>query len=292
MKTIATHNHSFHADDVFGVATLLLIYPDAKVIRTRDEGLIAQADIVLDVGRIYDESKLRFDHHQEGGAGVRENGIPYASFGLIWKRFGKELCVSQEEIDNIDTNLVQVVDAEDNGFTLFTPVIASARLFSISSVIGCLNPVLSEKQDFDLIFMQAVEIAKTILCREIVVAKELVETKRVFRETYKKSSDKRFVILEKEYSRSLWGQCVEEFPELLFVVVPREQMFALRAVRKNASTFENRKDLPLTWAGKVGKELEEITGVVGANFCHNKRFVANAKTKEAILALLDKALNE
>ena len=40
------------------------------------------ADIVIDVGGQYDPDAGRFDHHQRGGAGERENGIPYSSFGL------------------------------------------------------------------------------------------------------------------------------------------------------------------------------------------------------------------
>jgi uncharacterized UPF0160 family protein len=37
--------------------------------------------------------------------------------------------------------------------------------------------------------------------------------------------------------------------------------------------------------------LEKITGVAGAIFCHNARFMAVAKTKEAILKLSEIALN-
>jgi uncharacterized UPF0160 family protein len=43
---------------------------------------------ILDVGDIYNPDQFRFDHHQAGGAGKRENDISYASCGLIWKHFG------------------------------------------------------------------------------------------------------------------------------------------------------------------------------------------------------------
>ena len=48
--TIATHNGSFHADDVFGVAVLRLLHPGATLLRTRDAALIAAADYAVDVG--------------------------------------------------------------------------------------------------------------------------------------------------------------------------------------------------------------------------------------------------
>ena len=54
-KTIVTHSGAFHADDVFAVATLDLTY-DGKVkfMRSREPEDLAKADIVLDVGAVYD----------------------------------------------------------------------------------------------------------------------------------------------------------------------------------------------------------------------------------------------
>src|SRR3989344_3712170 len=92
IKTIITHNGSFHSDEVFGCAVLSILFPKAKIIRTRDEKIIEKGDIVIDVGGIYNPKKMRFDHHQKGGAGIRKDSIPYASFGLIWKTFGLKLC--------------------------------------------------------------------------------------------------------------------------------------------------------------------------------------------------------
>jgi uncharacterized UPF0160 family protein len=89
-KILVTHNATFHADDIFATATLsLLLGGKVKVIRTRDEEIIRTGDYVYDVGGEYDASINRFDHHQKGGAGKRENGIPYAAFGLLWKTYGE-----------------------------------------------------------------------------------------------------------------------------------------------------------------------------------------------------------
>ncbi len=89
---VATHNGNFHADDVFSVAALRSVLPSFKLIRTRNLDLIAKADIVIDVGGEYDPDTGRFDHHQRGGAGQRENAIPYSSFGLVWQKYGLEIC--------------------------------------------------------------------------------------------------------------------------------------------------------------------------------------------------------
>ena len=61
---IATHNGSFHADDVFGVAVLMLLHPGAELVRTRDEQVVAAADFAVDVGGEWDPARGRFDHHQ------------------------------------------------------------------------------------------------------------------------------------------------------------------------------------------------------------------------------------
>jgi uncharacterized UPF0160 family protein len=87
---IVTHAGSFHLDDLFAIATISLIYPDIEIVRSRDKSEAASADFVVDVGDVNDTEKNRFDHHQEGGAGKREDGTPYASFGLVWKKFGKK----------------------------------------------------------------------------------------------------------------------------------------------------------------------------------------------------------
>ncbi len=108
--TIVTHSSKFHPDDVFGVATLLLVMEKENtkvtVVRSRDADIVAHADYAVDVGGEYDSVRGRFDHHQIGGAGKRDNGIPYASFGLVWKTYGEILCGSKEIADKVDEKLV------------------------------------------------------------------------------------------------------------------------------------------------------------------------------------------
>jgi uncharacterized UPF0160 family protein len=62
-------------------------------------------------------------------------------------------------------------------------------------------------------------------------------------------------------------------------------------VRENLAGFKNRKDLPQAWAGKVNEELQKITGVADATFCHNARFTCGAGSKEGALALAKLALD-
>src|SRR3954454_3890260 len=85
---IATHSGKFHADDVWAVMALDIVFPGCELIRTRDPERIRRADFAVDVGGIWDPETGRFDHHQNGFEGARESGVAYASAGLVWKTYG------------------------------------------------------------------------------------------------------------------------------------------------------------------------------------------------------------
>ena len=41
-------------------------FADAPVVRTRDPAVLADLDIIVDVGGVYDPETHRYDHHQRG----------------------------------------------------------------------------------------------------------------------------------------------------------------------------------------------------------------------------------
>ena len=146
---IVTHDSSFHTDDIFACATLLILYPDAEIIRSRDQKVIESADIVFDVGGIYDPQNKKFDHHQTGGAGKRENGIPYASFGLVWKEFGEKICGSKIVAEKIDIRLCQPIDAIDNGIEITKKIYKNVFPYTISDFLSSYKKI-DEPSEEDL----------------------------------------------------------------------------------------------------------------------------------------------
>src|SRR3989344_6790531 len=116
IKTVVTHCLNFHADDVFAIAILKIIYPDLKVMRIGHQDIESQkkADIRVDVSGRYNHELGDYDHHQAGGAGKRENGIPYAAAGLIWKHYSYKIA-GKEVQEYIDKKMIQYIDADDNG---------------------------------------------------------------------------------------------------------------------------------------------------------------------------------
>ena len=117
---IATHNGTFHADDVFGVAVLMLLHPHAELVRTRDARRIAEADFAVDVGGEWDVARGRFDHHQRGFSGARPNGVVYASAGLVWAAFGVTLVRRLFGLAGADPALAQAVGTLDALIFMYT----------------------------------------------------------------------------------------------------------------------------------------------------------------------------
>jgi uncharacterized UPF0160 family protein len=295
MKKLITHNGSFHTDDIFAAATLSLVLEKKgeafEIIRTRDPEIINSGDYVFDVGGVYDEEKNRFDHHQVGGAGRRVFGegddrveIEYAACGLVWKKFGIELTQSIEAVGFLDKRLFAPIDANDNGFDL---VERKYKVFpySIQDFFRVMRPTWNEKDlEVDKMFLESVKIAKEILVREIINAKDIILSSQSILSVYKNSLNKDILIFDDDYPSS---EILNDLPEVLFVVYPREtsNTWGVKAIRENSQTFKNRKDLPVSWAGLRDEELQRVTGVSDAVFCHRGLFLAVSNSKEGAIKL-------
>jgi uncharacterized UPF0160 family protein len=283
--TIATHNGNFHADDVFSVAALKCVIPTFNLIRTRDLEVIAEADIVLDVGGEYDPENGRFDHHQRGGAGERENGIPYSSFGLIWKKYGIEICGGNEEVANsVDAGLVSNIDAVDCGH-----VEGVSKGISLSQTISMYNPTWQEDSHFDTCFEEAVEFATRILTRFIASANGGISARSIVAAAIEKAEDPRVIVLE-QYTP--WKRTVHNLSdEALFMVYPSDSgQWRIQTVPVELGSFENRKSLPASWAGLSHEALQAVTGIDDAMFCHKGLFIAGAESLESVLNMATMAL--
>lgn len=289
-KIVAVHSGRFHADDAFAVAMVsLYLGYIPKIIRTREEKILAKADFVLDVGRVYDPALNKFDHHSEGWNVKRDNGILYAASGLVWKEFGSKICGSSEVAAIIDKNIIQGIDANDNGISISKNIFEGVKVYSIFDYIFSFNTTWREESKNDEYFKKTVIIAKDILVREIFRAKDLIEGEKDIQDIYSKTENKSILILEKPYD---YMNIVERLPEVLFVISPRsiDNTWHINAVSTKGGLFERRKELPSEWAGKSGEEFQKITGDKDAVFCHNKRFVAVSKSKEGAIELAKKAL--
>ncbi len=288
---IVTHSGTFHADELLAVAALEIMFAGApyEVVRSRDPEVIKSGDYVVDVGGVYDPKTNRFDHHQHGGAGERPNGIPYSAFGLVWKHYGEKIAGSKAVADAVDKTIGHPIDMGDNGMDYYKLVRLDTEPLILQSVVGLFRPTWSEKASYDDRFLELVAFLRRFLELTIKVERDKKEGEALVEAAYKAATDKRMIILDGSYP---WQEALAAHPEPLYVVKPKSQgvYWEVECVRDNPYGFENRKKLPDAWAGLFDTPLADVTGVSDAIFCHNKRYIAVAESKEGALKLAALAL--
>ncbi len=286
-KKVGTHDGRFHADEVMATAILKQIY-EIELVRTRNQDTLDKLDIVYDVGR------GKFDHHDLEKI-YREDGIPYAASGLIWKEFGHEVIKSLApkleglEVDDlfkyVDRILIKGIDALDNGMRPNSNI----RVMSIAALISDFNPPWNNKGQVDKAFEQAVELASKVLYNTIIQRKSVIEAKEIVHAAFEKRNYTKILVLDEPcpYAESL--KEIDKNKEVLLVIYPRDNEYALQTVRGQGG--KDIISLPKEWAGREGLQLVEVTGVEDAVFCHSGLFIAIAKSKEGALKLAELALN-
>jgi len=290
--TIGTHSGNFQCDDVMAVAMLRMLYPELEIVRTREKHLLYQCTFVVDVGGEYNHDHLRYDHHQTGGGGQRENGIKYSACGLVWKHYGAEICGSQEVADRVDAHFVQSIDATDCGQHLYEgghSNFPGVRGSSISSMIASLNPTWDEEPEYDQRFAEAVTLGTVFLMRAIVAAKGAAKAEARVRADIQSSPDPRVIVLSEPLP---WQEVVvREAPEALYVVYLNEAgTWMAQGAPSALGSFKTKHSPPALWGGKDGAALKELTGVEDAIFCHNNLFIMGAGSLCGILQLVNISL--
>lgn len=281
-KTVGTHNGSFHVDELVALSTLKIYNPRLKIIRTRDDDILNSLDARVDVGKRYNYETNDFDHHQKEGAGKRENGVSYASAGLIWKHFGGGLCESSEAHLIVDKKLIQYVDSIDNGD--IQPDSKSYSLFEM--VKGFNTSVNAEKIPEEEAFNLSQLFLEQILVNEITSADYQTKANVNVRDSLKRSGDKPFVVLDQDIS---WQPVIVGESNRLYVIYPdKDGTYRVRCVPTVEEGFEPRRPFPIEWRGLKQRDLQETTGIEDILFCHSKGFVASTQSLEGAIRLAEK----
>lgn len=267
-KKAITHGGKFHADDVFSSALLKIMNPDIEIMRA--------FDVPDDFdGIVYDIGGGRYDHHQSASE-VRENGIPYASFGLLWREFGADLIarecprdVAEKEAERFDEKFIQPIDLDDN----------TGCGNQLSGVIGSFNPTWDSTEPADECFKKAVDFAKIILEKKIESAYSIQRAKDLVEKALAASKDN-IVVLPKfaPWKIVLVPSCAE------FVAYPSQRGgYSAQVIPQDTETKEPKCNFPENWAGRPESELPGISGVETLKFCHKGRFIISTDTLEDVI---------
>ncbi len=290
---IVTHDGIFHCDELFALAVLIIYFKKEKkkieVIRARDTEKIALADIVVDVGGKYDPDKKRFDHHQASVDLVRENGIPYASFGLVWKHYGHKITSSKEVAEKIEQKLVLPVDALDNNIKLSTPITKGLSEYALHQTISAIGMAYGDNK-LDKAFKKSLELAVLVLTGEIKrVELKLLGEIMVTNEIIKQGHPE-YLVLEKYFA---WDNAVSKYKNIKLVIFPDKSStnWCIQTARDNGEdTVDDRIKFPVEWRGLEKKDLAEVSQIAGSVFCHKGGFFAVVTSKEDAISMAQKVV--
>ena len=286
---LITHDGFAHCDEIAAYAVLSEVFQDSYLIRTRDPRSInvPGAKIVFDVGMQYD-GEVFFDHHQNEKQ-LRDNGIPYSSFGLIWRKFGRQFISMfvEDNIDtifeDIDTKFVQDVDIGDNGVqTDHTKFITHRHSFS-----RLISGGVRDNAEFE----DTSRVIKRILINMVTSINKRIESEKHLEYIIENEYDGNGVLVSDKPIDSLPTTIKEG---IFFVVCPDDDSanWRIKTIRVNPWSFENRKPLWSAAGGLTGRELEEVASIPGMVFCHSALFLAAATTKEAAVAFAKLSMME
>ena len=297
---IITHSGGFHADELLSSVILTRLFQKAELRRTRDRQWLSPSPekIIYDVGAIYNAEVQIFDHHQRPSP-LREDGQPFSSFGLIWKHYGREYLTAMnvpaynvEEIHNIfDTTFVLPIDLLDNG-AMEPSVAGPLSVLTLPALLASFKPVFDDPSPTadDDAFFTALPIARSFV--EVAIgnfAAKLRAQSIVFEAIVKAGPSPILELPMGMPYRSALDKAQAD--HILFVVNPRGNDWTLNGIKLSKDTFEQRADLPIAWAGMTDEALEDASGVKGAKFCHNARFIAVASSREAIMKMANLAVD-
>ena len=256
-----THSGKFHADDVFSAALLLYLNPEIMI--TRGNRVPEDFDgIVFDIGR------GQYDHHQKDSR-IRENGIPYAAFGLLWEELGADI-LGEDLAQRFDEAFVQPLDNNDN----------TGEKNELATLIGNFNPTWDAEGSNDEAFFQAVSVAGMILENKFERFRGNERADKRIEEIYahheqavhdreKHRDDARILILPE------FVPCQKFLSEteIAFVIFPSNRGGYCIQPQKKEYSMNYKCSFPVEWLGLENEELAVATGLKSAGFCHKGGFL-------------------
>ncbi len=253
-----THAGRFHADDVFSAALLRILNPNI-VIERGFKVPLNYSGIVFDIG------DGEFDHHAKNSP-VRENKVPYAAFGLLWKKYGEQL-LPKEQAQRLDYHFIQPLDLDDN----------TGSGNQLAQLISAYNPAWDSNEDIEDCFEQALNIA-TDLFRHKIEGLQAINRAENYVNAALENMKNGIVILE-QYAP--WKQQLIPDEKAEFVVYPSQRGgFCAQAVPVSFGSNALKISFPQEWAGMQEQELKVISNLQTLRFCHAGRFLITTQTKE------------
>lgn len=322
-KKIGTHNGTFHVDEALACFLLQLLpeYKDSTIVRTRDLSKLDECDIVVDVGGVFDEKKLRFDHHQRNFNESMNSLNPdykwvtkLSSAGLVYYHFGHRIIEQILQLEPkdpaiVDTiyrkvyeNFIEEIDGIDNGINQTVEEPKYRISTNISKRVSHLNPSWNQPSaDEEELFKKAMNL----------VGNEFVERIVFYKESWLPAREKVLKALEERKTVDESGEILLLFPGHCpwkdhLLTIEEEQSITpgikyvlytdqagnwrVQCVPVHGEGFTNRLSLPEEWRGLRDDVLSEKSGIKDCIFVHASGFIGGNKTYDGALEMARVAL--
>ncbi len=323
-KCLATHSGAFHADEVLATTMVKFSneFKDSWIVRSRNYEILKKADLVCDVGGIFDPATHRYDHHMKEFSHVFDDKlkIKMSSAGLVYKYLGMNILENilkswnlyeenkenmQKIYDKVYENFIAYVDGADNGINQYPDDIKPK--YSNSTTFGArinrTNPEWNEENpDQSARFKVAQDIAEDeFLCQVRYVVKGFIPAYSIVKDAilnrFKHHQSGNIIVLEKSCPwRELLFVIEEELgikDQIIFAIYSSQANdFRVQTVPLNLGNFRFRKGLHVDWRGIEKEKLAQISGIEDINFCHTSGFIGGARTFESALKMADISLKQ
>ena len=277
---LVTHSGPFHADDVLAAALLRhAVDPALSIERTRDTARIAAADVVVDVGGIFDPASLRFDHHQASYTG------PRSSAGMVLDWLVDSGRVSARDGARLREGLVDYVDDVDNGRRTPAPGVPC-----FAGLVAALARTGGSRGDHDAAFAVAVGMAEALLRGTFdgFAEEDRAEAVVVAAMEAAAAAGSNAMVLGEyvPWKPAYFAHGGASHPTDTVLHPGPDGAWRAAAIPPALDSFAQKRPLPEAWAGLTDDALAAACGVPGARFCHKNRFICVFDTFEHLVAAL------
>ena len=245
-------------------------YSSTVPLLIRTNNLEAVRDAIVENGCeenniiVYDIGYGEFDHHQKD-AEVRENGVKYAAFGLLFREFGEILFSNKDDQDAFDKSVCQPIDIADNG----------CGKNMMTSFINSFRPNWDECSSMEYAFLNAYKIAYTYI---IQMRKQLMSVRKAVTELEQsmvvETDGGKIILLDQYVPHNEW--CYNN--GISAAIYPSNRGgYGCSVI--SVPGGDNTCRFPMSWRGLTSDKLVAETQIDGMRFCHNSGFMISADTQ-------------
>lgn len=278
---ITVHSGEFHTDELVSIALLeIFLNIDPRIIRTRDESVLANACVRLDVGQgILDHHGDRYEDHVATCTKVfalLRQSSKLSAFGLL-PSAQQKLAAIVDEVAATDCG-----EAEPNWITEVVQSYSRGVLAHAYNIDG------DAEKERELLFSHVLSVVRDLLLNKLEEWMA-TETSTAFAEKeIKEAGDSRVVVFSADSRLANCKKMLHTRKSNAWYFVSPEKDNDWRILccadpQKEFNAFNSRYLIPSDFCSLRGEALTAKTGIPGGIFVHAAGFIGGFKSRESAI---------